>query len=471
MNNREEFGSAGVPGATVGGDVVLIAGGDVLCCDAAHTVVRNGAVVIDGAGRIAGVGPLDQMRQRFPGAREHDARGCLVTPGFVNAHQHLTGDPLVRSTIPDGLPASETIFGWAVPIHAQHSPDDDELSALVASVEALECGVTTLVEAGTVADPDRVVAGMRAAGIRGTIGQWGWDLDDPSAPFAAPADEVLDRLRALCERYPPGGDIVGWVTLVGHDLATDELLAGAADLARSLGTGMTLHISPGSGDAEAYLARCGRRPIEHFADLGMLGRHLLLGHAVHLDDTEVERVLASGTAVAFCPWAYLRLGQGAGPHGRIPELIADPRGRVALGGDSHNAGDRPDVLEAAKLTAGLFADARIDPALVGARWALEMATRRGAEAIGMGEEIGSIEVGKRADLVLHDLSRTEWIPYGDPVLHLVWGAGSRTVRDVFVAGRQVVAGGRATTVDRDWLRATATEARRALLARAGITVA
>ncbi len=470
MNNREESSASGVRGTATGADVVLVAGGDVLCCDEAQTLVRTGAIAIAGE-TIVGVGPLDQMRQGFPGAREHDARDCLVTPGFVNAHQHLTGDPLVRSTIPDGLPSHETIFGWAVPIHAQHTPDDDELSALVASVEALECGVTTLVEAGTVADPDRVVAGMRAAGIRGTIGRWGWDLDDPAAPYAAPADEVLDRLRALCERYPPGGDIVGWVTLVGHDLATDELLGGAADLARALGTGMTLHISPGPGDAEAYLARCGRRPVEHFADLGMLGRHLLLGHAVHLSDAEVALVLETATAVAFCPWAYLRLAQGAGPHGRIPELLADARGRVALGCDSHNAGDRPDVLDAAKLTAGLFGDARLDPALVGAKRALEMATRLGAEAIGLGHETGSIEIGKRADLVLHDLTRTEWLPYGNPVLQLVWGAGSRTVRDVFVAGRQVVAGGRATTVDRAAVRAQANEARRALLARAGIDVA
>jgi 5-methylthioadenosine/S-adenosylhomocysteine deaminase len=206
----------------------------------------------------------------------------------------------------------------------------------------------------------------------------------------------------------------------------------------------------------------------HFDRLGVLGRHLLLGHAVHLDAAEVSAVLASGSAVAFCPWAYLRLGQGAGPHGCLPALLAGG-GRVAIGADSHNAGDRADVLDAARLTAGLFKDARLDTAAVGAHRALELATIDGAAAIGLGDEVGSIEPGKRADLVVHDLSRTEWLPPGDPVLQLVWGAGSRTVRDVLVAGRPVVAGGRCTTVDRTALRTAAVEARTALLARAGIT--
>jgi 5-methylthioadenosine/S-adenosylhomocysteine deaminase len=458
-------GIAELSGAPGDPAVLLVTGGTVVTMDPQRRILRRATVAVTGE-RIAAVGPDAQLRQRFPGAAVLDAGGCLVTPGFVNAHQHATGDPLVRSTIPDDLTAQEAIFGWAVPIHAHHGPDDDELSATVTAVESLESGVTTVVEAGPVAHPDRVVAGLRAAGVRGTVGAWGWDVAD--APYAAPAAEVLARLDDLCRRYPPGGDVVAWVTLVGHDLASDELLGGAADLARARGTGLTLHVSPGRADAAAYLPRTGVRPLVHWDRLGVLGRHALLGHAVHLDADEVELVVGSGTAVAFCPWAYLRLAQGAGPEGCLPALLARG-GRVALGCDSHNAGDRADVLDAARLAAGLYKDAREDTAAVGAHRALELATVDGAEAIGMGGEIGSIEVGKRADLVVHDLSDTAWLPLGDPVLQLVWSAGSRTVRDVVVAGRRVVAAGRCTTVDRGALRAAATEARAALLARAGIT--
>ncbi len=109
-----------------------------------------------------------------------------MTPGYVNAHEHLTGDPLARSCIPDLLPAGASIFEWSVPLHGAHTGDDDELSASLAAAEALHYGVTTLIEAGTVAHPDRVAKAMMRAGVRGTIGTWGWDVEE--GPFAAPAD-------------------------------------------------------------------------------------------------------------------------------------------------------------------------------------------------------------------------------------------------------------------------------------------
>ena len=325
-------------------------------------------------------------------------RRCVVTPGMIDAHQHLTGDPLVRSCIPDLLPPGASIFEWSVPLHGAHQPLDDELAASLSAVEALTNGVTTVVEAGTVADADRVVAALEAVGLRATLGVWGWDIED--GPFTAPADEVLDRQREVIGAHPTGGLVEGWVTLVGHDLASDELLAGAADLARELRTGMTMHLSPTSSDPERYLERTGRRPVEHLADLGVLGRHLLIGHGVWLDDAEVELILSSETAIAYCPWAYLRLGQGVFANGRHAEIV-ERGGRVALGCDAANAGDAIDILRTAALAAGIARDARIDPTRFGAHQVFELATIAGAEAIGLAHRIGSIEVGKQADLVVH----------------------------------------------------------------------
>ena len=396
---------------------------------------------------------------------ELDASGCIVTPGLINAHQHLTGDPLVRSCIPDLLTPGESIFSWSVPLHAEHTPDDDELSATLTAAQSALCGVTTLVEAGTVANPGRVAAGMAAVGVRGTVGTWGWDIDD--APFAAPADEVLDRQQEVLVAHPPGGLVEGWVTLVGHDLASDELLVGAAELARGAGCGMTMHISPTSSDPESYLCRRGARPLVHFDRLGILGRHLLLAHGVWLDDDEVELVLASETAIAYCPWAYLRLGQGVTVAGRHLEL-ARRGGRLALGCDAGNAGDLPDVLRAASLAAGLARDMPVDPEGFGAHDAFELATIRGAEAIGKGAEIGSLEAGKLADVVVFDCGASALTPRGDVALQLVWGSDGRDVRDVFVGGRPVVRGGHCVTVDVAELRGAAAAAQADLLRRAGI---
>jgi 5-methylthioadenosine/S-adenosylhomocysteine deaminase len=145
-------------------------------------------------------------------------------------------------------------------------------------------------------------------------------------------------------------------------------------------------------------------------------------------------------------------------------------GRLALGCDSSNAADHHDVLLTAALAAGLARDVRIDPERFGAHEAFELATIRGAEAVGLADRIGSLEVGKRADLVVHDARTLDWTPRGDLGLQLVWGVHGRTVRDVLVDGQVVVRDRRCTNVDEDALRAEAEATQRALLARAGIEV-
>jgi 5-methylthioadenosine/S-adenosylhomocysteine deaminase len=455
------------PGPPRGVDeVTLLVNGDLVTMNADREVLVGGAVAISGD-RIAAVGATSALRAEHPGATEVDLRNCVVTPGMIDAHQHLTGDPLIRSCIPDLLPPGASIFEWSVPVHASHEPDDDEAAAVLSAVEALCAGVTTVVEAGTVAHADRVAAGLNRLGQRATLGVWGWDIEE--GPFTAPADEVLDRQAAVIDAFPAGGLVEGWVTLVGHDLASDALLAGAADLARGRGTNMTMHLSPTSSDPQRYLERTGKRPAVHLHDLGVLGRHLLLGHGVWLDDDEVDLVLETGTAIAYCPWAYLRLGQGVCANGRHAEIV-ERGGRVAFGCDATNAGDSIDILRTAAVAAGIARDVAVDPTRFGAHWAFELATIAGAEAIGMSDRIGSIEVGKQADLVVHRTDTPGWTPRGDVGLQLVWGTDGRSVRDVWVAGRHVVTDGRPTAVSQDELAEMATHRQHHLLNRAGITV-
>jgi 5-methylthioadenosine/S-adenosylhomocysteine deaminase len=445
---------------------LLVVGADIVTMNPQREVLLDGAIAIEG-GRVAALGTADALRRRWPATPELDARGCVVTPGMVNAHQHLTGDPLARSCIPDNLPPGSSIFDWSVPLHAAHTGDDDELSAVLTAAESARNGVTTLIEAGTVAHPDRVASGLRAVGVRATVGTWGWDIE--GGPFAAPADEVLARQRDVLDAFPPGGTVTGWVTLVGHNLASDELFQGAAALARDRGVGMTMHMSPTSSDPAAYRERTGCDPLVHLDHLGVLGPHLLLAHGVWLSDAEVDLVLRTRTALAYCPWAYLRLGQGVCAHGRHAEIVRRG-GRVALGCDATNAGDQVDILRAAALAAGLAKDTRTDPTWFGAHDAFEMATIGGANAVGMADEIGSIEPGKQADLVVHDTTALQWSPRGDVALQLVWSADGRTVRDVLVGGRVIVRDGRCVHVDLDAARASAREAAAALFARAGLTV-
>lgn len=434
-------------------------------------VLIGGAIAIgpnsDGERVILDVGDAARLRMEHPLAEVHEAGGCVITPGMVDAHQHLTGDPLIRSCIPDLLGPGVSIFEWSVPCHAAHGPVDDEMSALLTSLSLLLSGVTTVIEAGTVAHPDRVAMAMDAVGIRGTVGRWGWD--EVGLPFTAPPEESVALQRELLDCYPPGQRVEAWVTLVGHSLISDELFVGASELARSRGVGLTFHMSPTASDPEIYGARVGKRPLRHLADLGVLGPHVVIGHGVWLDDSEIALVLEHDVAIAYCPWAYLRLGQGVTIAGRHAEII-EAGGRVALGCDACNAADHHDILSTAALAAGLARDTRVEPTKFGAHQAFELATIAGARAVGMGDRIGSIEIGKRADLVIFDATGPEWNPRGDVGLQLVWGNVASTVRDVFVDGRLVIEKRRSTQIDQDALLAGAAEQQRSLLARAGITV-
>jgi 5-methylthioadenosine/S-adenosylhomocysteine deaminase len=444
---------------------LIIRAGIVVTMNAQRDVLSDTGIVVVGT-QIAELAPYIDVIRRHPRAPVLGAADTLATPGYVNAHQHLTGDRLARSTIPDTISSHDAIFDWAVPLHAAHTPADDELSATLALVDAVTNGVTFTIEAGTVGHPERVLAAYDRVGVGGTLGSWGSDTD--GLPFAGDVDTVIERQRRTLELSAGHERVRGWVTLVGHDLMSDGLVVAASELAASAGTGLTFHLSPNDADAAAYLSRTGRRPVEHLDHLGVLGRHVLIAHGVHLDDREIEALLRTQTALAYCPWAYLRLGQGVTRAGRHAEFH-ERGGRLALGCDAENAGDAIDVLGAAALAAGLARDSRALGDRFGAHTALALATIAGAEAVGMAGELGSLEAGKRADVVVVDTTGAGWLPAsGDPVLGLVWGAGQRSVVDVVASGRVVVEAGRCVSVDIDELREAAHEARRRLLRAAGL---
>lgn len=424
---------------------LIVAAGTVLTMDPGHEPLSDTAIAVAGD-RIVAVEPVDELRRRHPTVRVLGGPQYIALPGLINAHQHLTGDRLIRSMIPDDLAPGESIFTWAVPAHAAHTGDDDELSATLSLIEAVCNGITFTVEAGTVAHPHRVLAAFDRVGVGGTLGSWGWDVD--GQPWAGSVAEVLDRQREvlrLTDRHPR---VAGWVTLVGHDLMSDDLVTSASDLARTHHTGFTFHLSPTDSDPASYMERTGRRPAVHLAELGALGSHVLVGHGVHLDDDEVDRLLELDTALAYCPWAYLRLGQGVTQAGRHIEFLRRG-GRVALGCDAENAGDAIDILGVAALCAGLAKDTVTDPTRFGAHGALHLATLGGARALDLDHEIGSLTVGKRADIVLVDTTGPEWVPRSpDPVLQLVWASDGRSVRHVVASGRVVVEDGEPTGVDR-----------------------
>jgi len=442
----------------------IIVHGDLLTMDPARPRLHDGGVAVrDGC--IVAVEDSGTLLARYHAEELLDAQGGWILPGSINAHQHLTGDPLMRSLIPDGIDARAAIFDWAVPIHGAHGADDDEAAATLAALEMLKSGTTTVIEAGTVAHPRRVAAALHKIGMRGRVGGWGWDV--PGVPYSGTASEVLARQADTLDELGGHSERVqGWVTLVGHDLASDDLLQGAAELARSRGVGMTMHLSPTRDDVQAYQQRSGLRPARHLARLGVLGPHLLLAHAVWIDDAEIEDLLASRTAIAYCPWAYLRLAQGVSRGGRHAAFMK-AGGRLALGCDAQNASDLPDLHRAAALAVGLARDMAEDPMALTAADGLALMTCAGAQAVGLGEQIGMLTTGMRADLVVHDPAAISCWLDADPALQLVWGTDGRSVQHVMVDGQWVIRDRLSTRVDETALRASLREAQRSLRHRIG----
>lgn len=449
--------------ATGDSSSVIIRGGDVLTLDPERRVLLGGSVGFNG-GTIVAVGSRTEVEEALPGADVVDATGCVVTPGFINTHIHLTGDPLTRSLIPDALPASSGHHRYAIPLLEAHEQRDDELGVALSAAECLLTGVTTVLEACTLVFPEAAVSALAETGIRARVGPWGQDQGEGS--FVVSTDEVLDRQRVLLDAYPPGGRIEGWITLQGHSLMSDELIVAAHQLAERRGVPWTFHMSSTPTDPTDFVERTGRRPFAYLDDLGVLDRSLVVSHPTWIDDDELQRILANEVAVSFCPWAFLRKAGRMTTAGRWPQLVAG-HARLSWGTDESNAGDLVDLLTVARLGIGIVRDLTGDPTSAGAATGLELLTVAGAESVGLDDRIGSLEVGKRADVVVHG-GTISWVPRTDPLQQLFWGADGRSVRDVWVDGRRVVADRRCLTVDVDALRLEAQARSAALLARAGV---
>jgi 5-methylthioadenosine/S-adenosylhomocysteine deaminase len=209
-------------------------------------------------------------------------------------------------------------------------------------------------------------------------------------------------------------------------------------------------------------------PAERLAEWGWVDERTKLTHVVYVDDEEIALLADGGVRVAHCPTAALRHVKGIHRHGKVPEML-DAGMTVGLGGDSANGSNHFNMLRLAYLAATLYKDFRMDPTMVPPEVALEMATLHGARCLGLEDEIGSLELGKRADLVVFSTEHPEWRPLLHPVQNLVLSATDRSIEAVWVDGKRLVDGGRLETIDLPALLAQADGASAGLLDRVGLS--
>ncbi|MBI4882747.1 MAG: amidohydrolase family protein, partial [Actinobacteria bacterium] len=446
---------------------LLIRGCQVVTMNATRDIIRDGAVAVRG-NTIVDVGKSTDLQARYTASRTIGGDRFVVTPGMVNTHIHITGEPLTRGYVPDDTPFVENVFEWLCPLYSLFDAAEERTSGQLAAVEMMRSGTTCFLEAGTIRFLDEVIDGLAEVGIRGRVGRWVWDLPPEPSVYRQSTDVAIRHLehQLTAHKSHADGRIAAWSILVGHTTASDPLWKAAKALADDHGVGLSFHMSPAMLDPDGFVAEFGQRPMVHLAEIGVLDRNVAITHAVRVDDTEIALLAESGASVAHCPTTALKVSYGVTQVGKFPEMVQ--RGiNVSIGTDGNNASNYSDLMRATYLVAGLFKDARIDPQMVPAEQAYEMATLGGARTMLMDDEIGALVPGHKADVVLHDTDRPEWRPLLNVINQLVWSADGRGVHTVLIDGKVVVENGHCTTIDEDKLWADAQQMGESITSRSG----
>lgn len=445
--------------------MILIEHATIVTVDRARRVFGDGSVLVDGRD-IVQVGPAREVRPPRPPARVIDGRRRVVLPGFVDTHVHLS-EHLSRGLLLDDIRVDRYLPDWLIPLYSVMTPEEEQVAALLACVEMIRTGTTTFCEAGTLFDVVAVAEAVEQTGMRAILGRWSWDLASGPGRLKQTTAEALkaneDMLATVNGRG--NGRIGAWPLLLGFGTCSAELMRGAKALADRHGVGWgMMHFAshPSRKTADTI-------PLGDLDALGVLAPNTKLAHMVYVNDADIRLLARRGVKITHCPTAGLKHIKGIGAHGRFPEMLAAGV-CVSLGGDSGNGSNHFDMLRMMYLVATVYKDARLDVGVMPPERVLEMATIRGAEALLLDRQIGSVEPGKRADLVLYDLDTPEWRPLLNPLNNLVYAATGASVRTVLIDGRIVLDEGRLTTVDEKGVYERVETLAREQIARAGLRI-
>ena len=432
---------------------LLIEGATVITMDAERRIFSDGAVAVAG-GRITAVGQREEVAPTIQAARRIPGQGKVVIPGLINAHSHFF--PFLSGAIPEEHPSDIVRRDYRYPFFRDLSAEEEVVGAKARMWEMIRTGTTCFADGGC-KHPGRVAEAVEEMGLRGVLGRWRCDRaengDESREDYGvrSDTDRILEELEDDLRTLGRTSDRVrAAAALVDERVVSDELLRGAAELAGRYQTTLSVDVgvtkAAGEGGGDGTGRKKGLRPVQRLKALGVLGRRVILNHATVLDPEDVAAVAEADAGVCWTPSAALRRGHGTTQTGMIPELVKAGVG-VALGTDGPACSDYADMVRVMYLAATLPVDSRISHAASSSETALEMGTVNGAKALGLAEEIGSLETGKKADLVMLDVDRPEWRPLFHVVNNLVYSATGDSVHTVIVDGRVIMDANRLTVAD------------------------
>ena len=424
---------------------LVVTHGTVVTIDKDRRVIEGGAVAIDG-GAIVAVGPAAEIAAAYKGRETLDAGGGIVLPGLVNAHTHA---PMVLFRgVADDLKLMDWLQKYIFPaeknnVTAAFVKAGTELAAL----EMIRSGTTTF--ADMYYFEDQVAEACDAAGMRCVPGE---TLIEFPAPDNKTIPDALAYTEKFLKRWAGHPRVTAAVAPHSTYLASPDTIKASRALADRYGAPLLIHLSESEDEQKTVRERYGKTPTEHLRDLGLLRRGVLGAHGIWLTEGDRRVLRQADVGVAHCPQSNMKLASGAAP---VTAMLKEGM-RLGLGTDGAASNNDLDMFEEMATAAFLAKHAAGDPTAAPAAAVLEMATLGGARALGMEDRIGSLEAGKRADVVIVDVRDPRLVPMYDPVSHLVYATKGADVRHVIVEGKVVLRDRDVLTLDERAVMARAT---------------
>ena len=434
---------------------LLIKNGTLVTLDEANRIIRGDLLIAHG--RIVALGETEQSADVVI-----DASQCAVIPGFVQTHIHLC-QTLFRGAA-DDLALIDWLKKRVWPMEAAHTAASIAASARLGIAELIKGGTTCALTMETVNHTSEVFKVVEETGFRATVGKCMMDKGDemPAALQEQTAKSIAASLALLDEWHGRADGRIRYCFAPRFAIScTRELLAQVAELARARGVMVHTHASENRTECALVEADTGLRNIAYLDSLGVTGPHVALAHCVHLSNDELRILKTTNTNVVHCPSSNMKLGSGIAP---VTQLLAEGIS-VSLGADGAACNNRLDMFTEMR-TAALLQKALHGPEVLDANHVLRMATIGGARALGLGADVGTLEVGKRADVAVVGLSGLHTAPQSDVVSSLVYAAEASDVRSVVIDGRLVMDDRTLLTIDESETVAEANAEAELLLARA-----
>ncbi len=422
---------------------LVIQNGTILTMDPENRVIENGSLCVSGD-TISHLG--DQPPESHKALKTVDAKGGLILPGLINGHTHAPMS--LFKGLADDLPLMEWLNRYIFPVEKNMDADFIHTGTLLACAEMILSGTTTFCDMYLF--EDQVAQAAFQVGLRCLVGEVLYDFPSPNYGELENGFAYTEQLINKWKDNP----LVS-IAVEPHALFTcsPELLQRANEMALSHQTPLIIHFAETLAEVEEIQKRYGKTPLEHLEALGIAGPHLIADHAVHLNPSEIDKMAEYGIKVIHNPESNMKLGSGIAP---VPRMI-DRGVTVGMGTDGSASNNNMDLFTEMDMAAKLHKVQTMDPTVMDALTVLKMATIEGARALGLSHETGSLETGKKADVIVIDTNKPHLTPMYNPFSHLVYAARGQDVSHTIVNGRLVMENRRLLTLDLKEVLARATE--------------